>query len=302
MTRGRVGGKVVSAVAAAAAVRLLLWTPPRRVALRVADGVSRPLWFLWGRRRRAELVSQIRAALPDVDETRARRIARASFALLPRNLAEIGHPRSLGGGGRDGAPEFVGVKSSPEAEALLAGQVILVSGHFASWEVACVAVNRRLGHPVVMPVHELPLASLEREVLRNRLRCGRDVKFLTRAASGDARAGLLAALRERSSIALLADQRVRGGVAGKLLGRDVLLNDIPARLAVMSGAPVVMFRARSVDLHRYEIDLGPVFRPEDFNGDTAALTQKINDIFGQWISEAPEQWLWNRRRWRPAEE
>ncbi|MGR4000245.1 MAG: lysophospholipid acyltransferase family protein, partial [Alphaproteobacteria bacterium] len=233
---------------------------------------------------------------------------RESFSLLPQNLAEIGHPNTLGDGSQDSLSIVkieLSAELSDEIKPLLAKQAIFVSGHFASWEVACIALNRQMSHPVVMPVRALPFASLEKIVLKNRIRCGRDVQFLTRNHLGDTWRGLRSALKNGSSIALLADQRTPRGVKGKLLNQDAILNDIPARLSLLSGAPVVMFRAQTQPNKQYILKLGPVFLPPKTNSpqtrNTTAqlMTQQINDVFSTWIKESPSQWMWNRRRWKP---
>ncbi|MGR4000218.1 MAG: hypothetical protein OD811_00260, partial [Alphaproteobacteria bacterium] len=140
---------VVANVVVTALVRLLLWLPPRHVSLRVSEGLSHLLWRLWRPKRRHQLVSQIRATLTEVNPRTAQKIARESFSLLPQNLAEIGHPNTLGDGSQDSlsiVKTELSAELSDKIKPLLAKQAIFVSGHFASWEVACIALNRQMSH------------------------------------------------------------------------------------------------------------------------------------------------------------
>ena len=75
--------------------------------------------------------------------------------------------------------------------------------------------------------------------------------------------------------------------------------DLRSRVAIQmahrTGAALIPVRAmRNVAEKRFDVTFdAPILRD-----DPTATMQAVNDRIGEWIEEAPEQWLWFHRRWR----
>ncbi|WP_456415780.1 LpxL/LpxP family Kdo(2)-lipid IV(A) lauroyl/palmitoleoyl acyltransferase [Thiolapillus sp.] len=112
--------------------------------------------------------------------------------------------------------------------------------------------------------------------------------------------GLIRALKQGHAVWYAADQNTarRESVFAKFFGITASTNSATARLAKLSGAAVVPFRAiRRKDGKGHDLFLEPPW--EDFPGDDlVADTQRVNDLVERWVRETPEQYMWIHRRFR----
>jgi KDO2-lipid IV(A) lauroyltransferase len=168
---------------------------------------------------------------------------------------------------------------------------IILTAHLGNWEAGAILI-RRMGFPisVVALPHQEP--KLNRLFDDQRRRNGLDVIPL----SADAIHQCLARLRRGDLVGLLGDRTYtkRGGVAVRLVGRDVLLPRGPALLSVRSGAPIIpSFLIRE---GRWAFRL--CFEPPlscDASGDLPTrvqqLTQAYADVLARYLNRYPDQWL-----------
>jgi KDO2-lipid IV(A) lauroyltransferase len=191
--------------------------------------------------------------------------------------------------------EIEGVEHFEEAEALGKG-VIFVSGHIGSAEIAAsvavlrgyriTAVTERLHPPFVM-----------------------DWAVACRAAMGITlvpveRAGisLLRALRRREMVAFVIDAGVErgGGVPITFFGRETVFPDGPARLARLSGAPIVFAMAGRLPRGRFRAHIEPPLLPDRSlspEEDVRCLTQRLASAFEGYVRQYPGQWYAFRDMW-----
>lgn len=237
-------------------------------------------------------------ALPDLSEREKKAIIAAAWENLGRVAAEFAHLEKFRfeEGGR------VVVEGMENVEALRASgkPAILVSGHFANWEVMprvlydagvdYALLYRALNNPLI---DEFVIA--RRGAVMTRRQIPKD--------SGGV--DLLHALAQGVSLALLVDQKLNGGVEARFFGAAAMTAPAPARLALRFDAPVVpvglqrMKGARFKVLIRKPIDFTPT---GDRQADSLTLTQRINDALEREIRESPRDWLWFHRRWaRPKQ-
>ncbi len=175
--------------------------------------------------------------------------------------------------------------------------VVAATGHLGNWEVlaACFA---DLGYPVHVVARRHPNPRLNEFIVS--LREGYGVRVLDR--DRDTRA-MVRALRRGEIVALLVDQdtKVQSEVL-PFLGLPARTPVGHARLAVHTGAALIVLTIRR-DSGRHVVTvweevLAPASLPEDERVRLMAL--RCNEILGNAILEAPEQWVWLHRRWREA--
>lgn len=112
--------------------------------------------------------------------------------------------------------------------------------------------------------------------------------------------GVIRALKEGKAVWYAVDQNAgrRESVFAEFFGIPASTNPATARLARLSGALVVPFRAvRREDGKGHDIFLEAPW--EDFpSGDLVADTRRVNDLVERWVRETPEQYMWIHRRFR----
>lgn len=108
---------------------------------------------------------------------------------------------------------------------------------------------------------------------------------------------LLQALMEDKVVGLLADQKLREGVPMKFFGLPAQTTNLPAKLALKTGAVIVLVRIRRVALAKYRVEFYEPFT-DGLPQDPDTITQHINDEIESWIREQPGEWFWMHNRWK----
>jgi Kdo2-lipid IVA lauroyltransferase/acyltransferase len=175
---------------------------------------------------------------------------------------------------------------------------IFLTAHFTSIEMSGRAL-RGLGpmHPVYRP-HQSP-------AIEAFVRAQREHHTETAIPRDDVRL-LLRTLKEGKGIWFAPDQNFghKGSLFSPFFGIPAATNTATARLARLSGAPVVPVVAfRREDTPGWDVYIGPAladFPSDDLQRDT----DRINALMETWVRRAPAQYLWSHRRFkdRPAGE
>jgi Kdo2-lipid IVA lauroyltransferase/acyltransferase len=182
-------------------------------------------------------------------------------------------------------------------EAVAAGHgVILVSGHYGSWEVGGLVITS-IAKRVRTVARRLDNEFLERDLARLRASTGVEVIDRRHAARP-----LLQALEENAVVVLVPDQAVlpREGVLAPFLGRPAWTTPAPAKLAVRRGSSIVFVFCIPAGLrHRLEFEEPiRVDQLTEAERDPVALTTRINDVISRRIADRPDLWLWMHDRWK----
>jgi len=166
---------------------------------------------------------------------------------------------------------------------------VVVSAHLGPFELVPAAVAELGLRPAVV-VRESYDPRLD--ALVDAHRTGRGISVIHRGRHG-AGVRALRALQRGQPLGLLPDLPARiERVSVTLLGRRAELAVGPARLARLSGAPLLVATAsRPPGSRKYRLRVRRI-SPLDTDDD-ARLTQRIADELSQAIHEAPHQWLGN---------
>jgi KDO2-lipid IV(A) lauroyltransferase len=181
-----------------------------------------------------------------------------------------------------------------EAARVLGKGVLLLTGHFGNFELLGAWLGRI--HPVDFVVQPLSNPGVDEMLARERERAG-----VGQIPIGGGVRGVLQSLAANRWVALVADQDARRhGVFVPFFGRPASTPAGPARIALRTGAPIVMgFAERLLDgRHRLRI-LPPLIASDPAAPDAVrALTALHTAELERQVRARPEMWFWLHRRWK----
>ena len=257
------------------------------------------LYYLLVKKQRERAVAQMIPAL-EISEAEARKLVRASFINLARNMLDILYMPNLN---EKNFSKYIEIDHLERMKAALAEGhgVVVLTGHIGTWEWLSASFTLN-GLPVTAIAKLQPNAEYSRVL--DDLRATIHVEIFNRGTNELRAAGR--ALKEGKILGFLADQDAGpGGAFIKFLGKTASTPMGPAVFARRFNAPVVpAFIIRKED-GRHLVKIGEVMHFED-TGDTDAdllhFTEQMTKILEQTIRENPTQWLWFQKRWNTPPE
>ena len=272
----------------ALSIRALPWRTSLGVGAALGDGAR---WL--GLRRRVAADNLVRA-FPDRTEAERSSILVAHYRELGRVTVE--YPR-LGelvrSKERAVVAEVRGLEHLERAQAAGRG-AILLSGHYGNIELLGAWLGRM--HPVSFVVRPLSNTRVEAWIARQRTSAG----VGTISANSRVRE-VYTGLENNEWMAMLADQDARRhGVFVPFLGTPASTATGPARIAIATGAPIIMGFVTRRDDGRVELDIEPPLVAENPRAADAAerLTARHVAILEHWVRRHPAMWFWLHRRWK----
>ena len=260
----------------------------------IGCGLAALLWPFFGERRRISIENVLKCQITD-DRSAARRIAKASWCHLAGHIAEaLCVPKVVT---RENWREHLDVTelSSETLKLLLETPdtpILLVSAHHGVWEAATNILS-----------FSRPMIAVAR-VMNNRFAAKwiKNHHFRGPVTIVDKNHGFTTDVirqwkRECSAMTLLVDQYARKGPLLDFLGRPARTVTSAARMAIRTGAPVVVGSFVRLGPYRYRLVGGSPLR-FGADADVEAATQTMNTRLGEVIRRYPEQYLWSHRRWR----
>lgn len=236
----------------------------------------------------------------NISEAEARKLVRASFINLARNMLDILYMPNLN---EKNLSQYIEIDHLERMQAALAEGhgVVVLTGHIGTWEWLSASFTLN-GLPVTAIAKLQPNAEYSRVL--DDLRATIHVEIFNRGTNELRAAGR--ALKEGKILGFLADQDAGpGGAFIKFLGKTASTPMGPAVFSRRFNAPVLpAFIIRKED-GRHLVKIGEVMHFED-TGDTDAdllrFTEKMTKILEQVIREHPTQWLWFQKRWNTPPE
>lgn len=273
---------------AMAGLRSLSWRRSLVAGAAVGD-LSRALGL---RRRTAE--RNLAQAFPERSAAERAAVLTAHYRELGRVVAEYSRLAELA---RAPAGEVIAAVRGVEhlLRAREAGRgAILLSGHFGNFEL----LGAFLGgmHPVDFVVRPLANRGVDAMIAGARARAG-----VRQIDAGTGVRRVYEALRANHWVTFLADQDARRqGAFVPFMGRPASTPTGPARIALATGAPIIMgFVTRRPD-GRHELDIDPAL--EVFDPDAPDAVLRLTALHAarleHWVRARPEMWFWLHRRWK----
>jgi KDO2-lipid IV(A) lauroyltransferase len=240
-------------------------------------------------------------AFPEKSNSERRRILRAEFTSLGRQLAEVCHfPKYTKENVRE-VVAFEGFENYERAKARGKG-VLLFAGHFGGWELSSFVLSLH-GHWMHVIMRGMDNEYLNHMLLRLRTMHGNKAvdkdEFLR---------GLLAAMKAREVVGMLIDTNMVAGqgIFVDFFGIPASTASGMARIALRTDAAVVpTFTIWDEKLGKYRLRFDPaveLIRTGAGEADIQANTQQFTKIVEDYVRRHPEQWLWVHRRWKTRPE
>ena len=235
----------------------------------------------------------LQLAFPELSAEAREEIAKASWESVGRTAGELPHLPKIHPYDGDRV-EVVGGEHLDAIEASDRG-AIMVSGHFANWEVMAAVICQR---PVdcVVTYRALNNPHIDRKL--NKVRHDYGIGVMTPKGSGTRE--LMRALGRGQSAALMNDQKFNQGLAVSFFGYDAMTAPGPSRLALKYNVPIVLFSTRRTGPARFKVTIHEPFFPDqtgDTDADVRACVERITRFIESEVRDNPEQWFWQHRRW-----
>jgi len=193
----------------------------------------------------------------------------------------------------------VTVKGLDRVQALKDQGAMLVSGHFANWELMPLAVHlngfeggeiyRHANNPTVNTwITQLRTRAIHPVQIPKGPKGARDV---------------IRIVRKKGFICMLLDQKMNDGIEAKFFGLKAMSPATPGSMATRYGIPIMPVTIRRTKGVHFEQEFHePIFADPnaDTQQETLRLTQALNDFLEAEIRANPAQWLWMHNRW-PAD-
>lgn len=252
--------------------------------------------FLLTSFRKAITLDNIAKAFPDLTSEEIRRIARGAYRNYGISLVEM---LWSGGQSRERLKRVVTVDNPDVLEQALAeGKgVIVLSGHFGSWEFLIPALNLHTGRQVASVVQHQRNQKIDRLINAQRQRFGN----LTIPMGISARK-IIDVLNNRNIVAMLGDQSgPRESIFIDFLGRPAATHRGGAAFSLKTGAPLVMgfLIRRNGGGYRFVFERVDKSGLEEYTEENIIeLTKRHTAILERFIRMYPDHWLWMHKRWK----
>lgn len=235
------------------------------------------------------------AAFPEKTQAERDAILRAMWDNLGRTVAEYAHLDKFDLSGPD---PRIQVNNIEEIEKVHGQGVLIVSGHFANWEIMPIAASRYgMDGAIVYRPPNNPY--VDRYISRARARKG----YAEQISKHQGTRRIFTLLRGGKAILLLADQKTNEGIAVPFFGRDAMTTPAPAALALKLKVPMIFASNKRLGGARFAVTVYPplAFTPSgDDDADMRAMTVAVNLRLEEMVRADPGQWLWIHRRWPTA--
>ena len=268
---------------------------PLDLAYRVSQPLADVVHAAWRSKRETARRNYAWISGRDLSDPVVQRMSQHCLREFGRYIVELVHVQGWGPDTVAERLEVHGEEHFDEAEAAGKG-VIFVSAHMGSAEVAASIAVRR-GYRITSVAEELRPKLVWDWVQTCRAKMGIALLPVTRSGIR-----LLRALRKREMVAFIVDAGIDrgGGVPVTFFGRQTMFPVGPARLARMSGAPIVFGMAVRRPGGTFVAHIAPPLfsdRGLDADEDARQLTQQIAGIFESFVRQYPDQWYVFRRMW-----
>ena len=171
--------------------------------------------------------------------------------------------------------------------------VIFISGHFSNFELMAMQIEKygvKLA-TIYRPLNNNFLNPIM-ESIRKKYICKTQIK---KGIGGTKK--LLKLFKEKTSIALMIDQRVTEGLRVKFFNHYASTTTIPAQFVLKFGAKIVpvYIERKCNDNFSIKFDKPLTF---DKTHNLTSITLQLNKILEEMIIANPEQWIWTHNRWK----
>ncbi len=173
---------------------------------------------------------------------------------------------------------------------------ILFGGHLANWEVP----------PVFMDIHHIKTESVYRApnntFIERRLQKLRSLKGLikTHPKSASGTRSMLKSAKNGNIIGILIDQKYNEGISVPFFGIPAMTSPAFVQMGQKMNIPVIPGRIKRTQGANFEVTVKDplvLFNEDNTPRNIEDVIQDAHKYLEEWITDAPEQWLWLHKRW-----
>ena len=243
-------------------------------------------------RSKKKLLSNIKKALPSLDEENLELIIKKMWTNYGRLLSEYMFIKNF----RDSKLKKFFVVEGQEILDELSNskeQVIFVSGHFNNFELMAMQIEKSgidLA-AIYRPLNNIFLNKIMEKIRKKHI-CKNQIK---KGRSGTRE--LLEFFNKKHSIALMIDQRVSEGIKSNFFGHLASTTTIPAQLVKKFKCKVVPIYIERVNKIYFKMTVNRPISYED-ESTIEEITVNLNKLLEKMILLNPSQWIWTHDRWK----
>jgi KDO2-lipid IV(A) lauroyltransferase len=235
----------------------------------------------------------LRIAFPDMPPQERERLLKLQWENLGRLVGEFPQVDRLTPA--RGRVEVVGGERLA-AIAASGKPAVLISGHFANWEVmAAVIMHYGVNCNVTYRAANNPY--IDQRIIEARESYG--VKLFA-PKGGDGSREILEGFKRGQSVAILNDQKFNQGLAVPFFGKPAHTAPGATRLALKAGTILQPMSVQRLPGARFRVTIHEPIVPEktgDKSRDIEAGVRRVNDFIEARVREHPEDWFWVHKRW-----
>ena len=236
--------------------------------------------------------SNIQKAIPNLTNKEMNNIIKKMWGNYGRILSEYVFIKNFRNGNLSKNIKIDGQKILDEIR-IDKDPVIFISGHFNNFELMAMhleksgidlsAIYRPLNNIFLNPIMEL---------IRKKYICKKQIK---KGISGTKQ--LLNLFKNKTSIALMIDQRVSQGIKSKFFNHESFTTTIPAQFAKKFKCKIVPIYIERINNLDFNITIHNPIKYSEIET-VESITQDLNGILEKMILKNPEQWIWSHNRWK----
>ena len=267
----------------------------RLIGLRFSSVVSGSIMMLLGPLFRSKIISNknLQNALPNSTDNERKEILKKMWFNYGQILSEYMFIKNFRKS--EGFSKKIIVQNQEVLEKikLEKNPVIFVSGHFNNFELMAMHIEKSGVDiaAIYRPLNNIFLNPIM-EQIRKKYICKKQIK---KGISGTKQ--LLKHFKEKTSIALMIDQRVSEGIKSNFFNKEASTTTIPAQFIRKFNAKVVPIYIKRLKNNNFKIK---IHEPITFKKDETinSITLHLNKILEKMIIKNPEQWIWMHNRWK----
>ena len=267
----------------------------RLIGLRFSSVVSGSIMMLLGPLFRSKIISNknLQNALPNSTDNERKEILKKMWFNYGQILSEYMFIKNFRKS--EGFSKKIIVQNQEVLEKikLEKNPVIFVSGHFNNFELMAMHIEKSGVDiaAIYRPLNNIFLNPIM-EQIRKKYICKKQIK---KGISGTKQ--LLKHFKEKTSIALMIDQRVSEGIKSNFFNKEASTTTIPAQFIKKFNVKVVPIYIERLKNNNFKIK---IYNPINFKKDETikSITLHLNKILEEMIIKNPEQWIWMHNRWK----
>ena len=273
---------------------ILLFTIFKILGFKLASNIGGQIGKFFGPffRSKKKLLSNIKKALPDLDEENIQLIIKKMWTNYGRILSEYMFIKDFR---NSKLKKFFKIEGQEILDKLSSSkeQVIFVSGHFNNFELMAMQIEKSGINlaAIYRPLNNIFLNKIMEKIRKKHI-CKNQIK---KGRSGTRE--LLEFFNKKYSIALMIDQRVSEGIKSNFFGHLASTTTIPAQIIKKFKCRVVPIYIERINDNHFKMTVN---KPISYREDSTIedITESLNKLLEKMILLNPSQWIWTHDRWK----